>query len=876
MNKTLPIYDYKEEIVNAVNKHAVTIITAETGSGKSTQTPQFLEEAGYKVVVTEPRRMAAWSLAERVAEETATNLGEKVGFRTAFERKDSPNSSILYCTDGLELVKVLADDKESNNTVLVIDEVHEWNLNIETLIAWSKKKISEGWNTKVVIMSATLEKEDLKKYFGQDTYMLQIPGKLFPVEFEERFKDDLIPTIKEMICDGHNTLVFVPGKREIEEVIEQFAYMKTEAVVLPLHGELDSLEQRKCFKNYSVPKLIVATNVAQTSITISDIDAVVDTGTERCSEVHDGVQGLFLRNTSKADCMQRKGRAGRTKEGRYVLCSNKLFEEREEFSTPEIQRGILDQIVLRLATCGIDATELEFFHQPSKETLVRSKQTLINLGALTKDNKVTPIGYKMAKMPVSVRAARMIIEAEKLGVTEQVICIAAIKEIGGLLNRKTEYYNFTKERSSDLLAEFDVWNKLQKMQNIKFSELGINKKSYFRIQELIEKMNKVLEEVVTITSSDNRDSIKKACIAGMIDQIHKSYGNAYMSSNANTDIYLDKHSCFVWNPRLVVGTPRIIEFKDSWGYKRTMNLISMATEVTVEDLEEIAPQLLSQEDVNPYYSCSSDTVIVTRITYFNNVSISEETISVPNHPQYAKLKEEYENTNKEKYYQNKRQEIVCIDGKTFEVSYDWRDNAQICIDKETLFNTNMRVVTLDNGKQVDLYCGTKKNKSVVALKNAVESEMIKYAWKEKRNDLPSIKASNIASVLEVMEYLGKQKITYGNGGYGDPIYGFGCLVLEKNSLHLELLEDEAKAKEKTQEATEFLYNKFIKQNFSEKKFKFKKGIKGLSRKETKVKEEFDLEVHEMLRGLEISNIEERVSYLQELYEVLIEDLQIVA
>lgn len=175
MNTSLPIYNYKEEIINAVNTHAVTIITAETGSGKSTQVPQYMHEAGYDVVVTEPRRMAAWSLAERVAEEMETEFGNIVGFRTGFERKDSPNTSVLYCTDGLELVRTLTAKNDSKNKVLVIDEVHEWNLNIETLIAWSKKKISENWSTKVVIMSATLEKTRLSNYFGKNVSIFDVP-----------------------------------------------------------------------------------------------------------------------------------------------------------------------------------------------------------------------------------------------------------------------------------------------------------------------------------------------------------------------------------------------------------------------------------------------------------------------------------------------------------------------------------------------------------------------------------------------------------------------------------------------------------------------------------------------------------------------------
>lgn len=878
MNTSLPIYNYMNEITEAIKNHAVTIITAETGSGKSTQVPQYAHNAGYDVVVTEPRRMAAWSLAERVAEEMETPLGETVGFRTAMERNDSQNTSILYCTDGLELVRTLTDTKNKPK-VLVIDEVHEWNLNIETLIGWSKKKIEEGWCTKVVIMSATLEKESLAEYFEKDVYSLEVPGRLFPVSFEERSETHLIASIAEMVSEGRNTLVFVPGKKEIAEVIEKLSSNNVKAKVLPLHGELDSEEQKKCFYSYSLPKVVVATNVAQTSITIPDIDAVVDTGKERRLETYDGIQGLFLRNTSKADCMQRKGRAGRTKEGKYILCSDTYFEDREEFSVPEIQRCLLEQTVLRLATIGIDAVEFPFFHQPKVEELIRAKETLIDLGALKEDNTVTPIGYKMAKMPVGVQSARMIIEAEKYGVTEEVIKIASIVEIGTLLSKDASYSDFTCERESDLLAELDVWNKLQKMGFVKFEELGINKKVFFRIKEHIKRMHEALKGVVQIAYCEDRKAIKMACMAGMINHVYKNTGYSYVNGDG-VDRQLDRKSCLHYSsPSLVVGKPRIIEYKDSWGRKRTMDLVTIATKVSVEELKEIAPQFITEEETDCYYSSYEDAVKVTKVTYFKDIRIAEDTQAVPNHPDYAKLKAEYESSNRSTYYEDRRQKTIEIDGKAFKVDYGWRETS-ITIDKYTLYHSDAKRVALDDGTQVTLYYygdswhGQTGN-SMTDLRNKVERARVKAAWDRVKRNLPELEAFDISSVLKCIPYIGKQEITIGNGGYGETIYGFGCISLQKNnSLKLELIEDEEKSAEKTKEAIEFLYGKHIKENYSEKKFKFLKGVKGLSKKEQRVKEEFDSEVRQLLEGLDISNIEERISYLEELYNVLIEDLKI--
>ena len=264
---TLPIASYKTAIIDAVRNHYVTIVTAETGSGKSTQIPQYLSEYFSQVVVTEPRIMAAKTLAKRVSEEMNVTLGEEVGYRTGYDKCDSTNNKILYCTDGLQLVRTIFNHESNAENVLIIDEVHEWNLNIETLIAWCKFMYGK-WNTKVVIMSATLDAVKLYNFFGNDSTILSIPGNLYDVTIEERSKYELIETIKENIHDGKNILVFVAGKKEINDVIQELT--DENATVLPLHGEMDWEEQKKCFEQYPNPKVVVATNVAQTSLTIPE------------------------------------------------------------------------------------------------------------------------------------------------------------------------------------------------------------------------------------------------------------------------------------------------------------------------------------------------------------------------------------------------------------------------------------------------------------------------------------------------------------------------------------------------------------------------------------------------------------------------------
>lgn len=384
-NPELPIYDFRKEIMKTVDENQITILTAETGAGKSTQVPQFLAEDGYKVIVTQPRILAARSVSERVKDEIKQNLGEGydefVGYRTAKERDDSPQNRILFVTDGLQMVRELSDKYKSEKTVLVLDEVHEWNTNMEVLAAWSNKKAQEDPSFKLVVMSATIESEPLSEFFsneeGEKVPVIDVPGRTFPVT--KREGNSVLEDAIKFAEEGKNTLVFVPGKAEINYLCEKLK-KSVDAEVLPLHGELSPSEQRLVFKKYDKPKVIVSTNVAQTSVTIDDINAVVDSGLERQSVTKNNIKGLFLNPISQADCLQRAGRAGRVQEGEYVLSPLYIprgsrfiqlpfwsMNERQEFPTPEILRNSLDSTALHLARAGFDIEDLDFFHQPNSQ-----------------------------------------------------------------------------------------------------------------------------------------------------------------------------------------------------------------------------------------------------------------------------------------------------------------------------------------------------------------------------------------------------------------------------------------------------------------------------------------------------------------------------
>lgn len=653
----LPVLAYREQIITSVRENRVVVITAETGAGKSTQVPRFLAEAGYRVICTQPRRLAASSLAARVADEMNTRLGDRVGFRTAEERTDSAATEVLFCTDGLQLVRELAGAGAGERTVLVLDEVHEWNLNVETLVAWARQRVQAGDDLRVVLMSATLDAERLAAFF-EGAPVISVPGRLFDVVGQPRAASadgarltaptsvpsrQLVEKAVELAQAGRNVLVFLPGKKEIEDTCDKLsAQLGNRAVVLPLHGQLDRAEQAQCFKPPPAGKVkvVVSTNVAQTSVTIVDIDAVVDSGVERRTELVDGIEGLYLKPISQADCCQRAGRAGRVKIGAYVLCSDVAWEERLRFPKAEILRSRLDQLVLRLAAQAFDATALKFFHQPDTATLADAKRTLVALGAMSADGNVTKVGRRMARLPVDVKYARMLIEAEARGVVTQVATIAACLEAGDIRDRTTAWRLLTQEWKSDLLAVLDVYNAGMAMKGggDALRAAGIFARDFFRAKEVRGKLLDAVRDTVRSDSKsfgskgEERQAILRSCVAGLVDHLYKGGHGVYTNGDL-VERQLARESVVTGGDWLV-GLPKDVGSTDRRGRPTTLRLVSMASSVDPTWLIEVAPQLGREETgLNPTYDPTKDCVVSTTRKFFNGQRVAEVVVDDPEHPQ---------------------------------------------------------------------------------------------------------------------------------------------------------------------------------------------------------------------------------------------------
>lgn len=638
-SKPLPILAYKDEILSAVDTNQVTIITAETGAGKSTQVPQYLAEHGYdKVIITQPRILAARNLSKRVREEWALRNSEDsseiIGYRTAHERDDSPDNKILYCTDGLQLVRELTGSGINTRQILVLDEIHEWNENMEVLIAWSKKRCEQDPNFKVVLMSATIEAESLAAYFGEAA-VISVPGRSHPVE--KRRGADLATEIIQQIdsTEPSNMLVFLPGKAEIENVGE-IIQKKAQAAnipVIPLHSQLEPEVQQRAFASYPNGKVILATNVAQTSITIDDIDVVIDSGLERRAEVRSGVEGLFIAEVSQADCLQRAGRAGRTKEGTYILsqldqlpCSP--LEKRPAYGVPEILRKHIDRLVLRLANIGIDIEDLHFFHSPKKNAIKRAKAKLIALGALTRQGKVTAIGKAMERFPVESGYARMLIEAEQYSpeIRAKLATMIAIQEVQDIVKNGTRYTGwrrFTDQTRSDLLGQYDVYLALPHIDPIDYDDLGIIAKNISKAEDVKDRLLRDLgleDTQLTPVRESEVEPLLRCIVAGQLDQLWavEPQGEVvHLGSNKRREL---SSGSLVKNARLIAATPFDLEVPTPKG----LQILHLVTDVTAVDptwLEELAPHLFEVREGKIYYDPNFGTLALRTHIQFNGQSL---------------------------------------------------------------------------------------------------------------------------------------------------------------------------------------------------------------------------------------------------------------
>ncbi|NEB28095.1 ATP-dependent RNA helicase HrpA [Streptomyces sp. SID14446] len=495
----LPVSQKKDVIADAIRDHQVVIVAGETGSGKTTQIPKICMELGRGVRGmighTQPRRIAARTVAERVADELDTPLGEAVGWKVRFTDQVNPDATFVkLMTDGILLAEIQTDRELRAYDTIIIDEAHERSLNIDFLLGYLAQLLPKRPDLKVVITSATIDPERFSRHFG-DAPIVEVSGRTYPVEVRYRplLEEDSEDTDRDQItaiCDAveelqaegkGDILVFLSGEREIRDTadaLDKRNYRFTE--VLPLYARLSHAEQHRVFQQHTGRRIVLATNVAETSLTVPGIKYVIDPGTARISRYshRTKVQRLPIEPVSQASANQRKGRCGRTSDGICVrLYSEDDFLSRPEFTDAEILRTNLASVILQMTAAGLgDIEKFPFIDPPDHRNIRDGVQLLQELNALDPAEKdarkrLTPTGRKLAQLPVDPRLARMVLEADKNGCAREVMVIAAALSIQDPRERPSEkqaqadqQHARFKDETSDFLAFLNLWRYLREQQ----------------------------------------------------------------------------------------------------------------------------------------------------------------------------------------------------------------------------------------------------------------------------------------------------------------------------------------------------------------------------------------------------------------------------
>ncbi|KAI5314315.1 hypothetical protein L3X38_043491 [Prunus dulcis] len=550
--KTLPIYTFRERLLQDVEKNQVLIIVGETGSGKTTQIPQYLHEAGYtkggkKIGCTQPRRIAAMSVAARVSQEMGVKLGHAVGYSIRFEDCTSEKTVLKYMTDGMLLREFLVEPDLASYSVVMVDEAHERTLSTDVLLGLLKDIARYRPDLKLIISSATLDAEKFSDFFDS-AKILRIPGRRYPVDihYMEAPQADYLDAAIVAALQVHVTqppgdiLFFLTGQEEIETAEEIFKHRTrglgtkiSELIICPIYANLPTELQAKIFEPTpeGARKVVLATNIAETSLTIDGIKYVIDPGFSKMKSYNprSGMESLQVTPISKASSMQRAGRAGRTGHGKCfrLYTSYNYDSDLDDTTVPEVQRTNLANVVLTLKSLGIhDLVNFEFMDPPPCEALLKALELLFALGALNKVGELTKVGRRMAEFPVDPMLSKMIVASDKYKCSDEVISIAAMLSTGSSIfyrpkdkqvHADTARLRFHSGNVGDHIALLKVYN-AWKEANYSTQwcyENYIQVRSMKRARDIRDQLERLLERVeIKLSSSNDLEAIKKAVTSG--------------------------------------------------------------------------------------------------------------------------------------------------------------------------------------------------------------------------------------------------------------------------------------------------------------------------------------------------------------------------
>ncbi|WP_083291247.1 ATP-dependent RNA helicase HrpA [Corynebacterium sp. HMSC11E11] len=676
---SLPVSARRDDIAEAIENNQVTVIAGETGSGKTTQIPKILLDLGRgvlgKIGHTQPRRLAARTVAERIADELGEKIGGHVGYAIRFDDKVGRDTCVKLMTDGILLAEIQRDRLLLEYDTIIIDEAHERSLNIDFLLGYLKRLLPKRPDLKVIITSATIDPERFAEHFadadGKPAPIIEVSGRTYPVEVRYRPLvveetvtrkngqtetrvtdidqiDGVVAACRELMREGDgDILVFFSGEREIREAAEAIEGQKWRGVeVLPLFGRLSNAEQHRVFGPHASRRIVLATNIAETSLTVPGIHYVVDTGTARISRysTRTKVQRLPVEPVSQASANQRSGRCGRVADGIAIrLYSEEDFLSRPEFTDPEIQRTNLASVILQMANLGLgDVAAFPFVDAPDHKAIRDGVQLLDELGALASakdtagtssskkrtgtrdahgdgdgaDNalSLTPTGRELARIPVDPRLARMLVEANANGALKPVTVIVAALSLQDVRERPLEkqaqadqaHARF-KDTTSDFLSYLKLWEHLRE----KRAELSGNQfrkmcqrefLHYMRVrewQDLIRQLNQVVADLGWNWSVDGNDpspdAIHQSLLAGLLSQIGVREGEGKeFTGTRNTKFLVHPSSSLAKKPPRWVMAAEIVETSRTFARD--------AARIEPAWVEKLASHLLKHQYSEPHWS----------------------------------------------------------------------------------------------------------------------------------------------------------------------------------------------------------------------------------------------------------------------------------
>ncbi|MFE1032043.1 ATP-dependent RNA helicase HrpA [Streptomyces sp. NPDC058807] len=754
----LPVSQKKDEIAAAIRDHQVVIVAGETGSGKTTQIPKICVELGRGVRGmighTQPRRIAARTVAERVADELDTPLGEAVGWKVRFTDQVNPDATFIkLMTDGILLAEIQTDRELRAYDTIIIDEAHERSLNIDFLLGYLAQLLPKRPDLKVVITSATIDPERFSRHFG-DAPIIEVSGRTYPVEVRyrpllEEDGDDadrdqitaITDAVEELMGEGKgDILVFLSGEREIRDTadaLEKKKYRFTE--VLPLYARLSHAEQHRVFQQHTGRRIVLATNVAETSLTVPGIKYVIDPGFARISRYshRTKVQRLPIEPISQASANQRKGRCGRTSDGICIrLYSEDDFDARPEFTDAEILRTNLASVILQMTAAGLgDIEKFPFIDPPDHRNIRDGVQLLQELGALDPAQKdvrkrLTDTGRKLAQLPVDPRLARMVLEADKNGCVREVMVIAAALSIQDPRERPAEkqaqadqQHARFKDETSDFLAFLNLWRYVREQQKERGSSSfrRMCKQEYLNFlrirewQDIYTQLRTVAKQMgIHLNDQDApEDRVHVSLLAGLLSHVgmkdvKEGAKNEYLGARNAKFAIFPGSALFKKPPRFVMSA-ELVETSRLWA--------RVNAKIEPEWVEPLAGHLLKRTYSEPHWEKDQAAVMAyEKVTLYGVPIVAQRKVN------YGRIDPE---VSRELFIRN-----ALVEG-------DWRthhkffaDNRKLLTEVEELeHRARRRDILVDDETLYDFY-------DQRVPEHVVSGAHFDSWWKHKRHDQP--------------------------------------------------------------------------------------------------------------------------------------------